>query len=83
MLTADWFRLLLLNSDGVIRQIGLLNVVRVMDVLMSGIALSSSPLMFHYRRVYSYVSEKNVFFATTLALSFTTGLPCTLVGIFD
>lgn len=82
MLTADWFGLLLLNADGVIRQIGLLNVVRVMGALMAGIAVPSLLLMFHYRRVYSYVSEENVFFATTFALSFVIGLPCVLVGLF-
>jgi hypothetical protein len=82
MLTADWFGLLLLNADGVIRQIGLLNVVRVMGGLMTGIAVPSLLLMFHYRRVNSYVSEKNVFFATTFALSFVMGLPCVLVGVF-
>lgn len=82
MLTADWFGLLLLNSDGVIRQIGILNVVRVMGGLMTGIASPSLLLMFHYRRVYSYISEQNVFFATTFALSFVMGLPCVLVGLF-
>ena len=82
MLTADWFGLLLLNSDGVIQQIGLLNVLRVMGGLMAGIAVPSLLLMFHYRRVYSYVSEENVFFATTFALSFAMGLPCVLVGLF-
>lgn len=82
MLTADWFGLLLLNSDGVIRQIGILNVVRVMGALLAGIAIPSLPLMFHYRRVHSYISEENVFFATTFALSFVMGLPCVLVGLF-
>ena len=82
MLTADWFGLLLLNSDGVIRQIGILNVVRVMGALMTGIAVPSLLLMFHYRWVYSYILEQNVFFATTFALSFVMGLPCVLVGLF-
>lgn len=82
MLTVDWFGLLLLNSDGVIRQIGVLNVVRVMGGLMTGIAVPSLLLMFHYRWVYSYISEQNVFFATTFALSFVMGLPCVLVGLF-
>jgi hypothetical protein len=82
MLTADWFGLLLLNSDGVIRQIGILNVVRVMGALLAGIAIPSLPLMFHYRRVHSYISDENVFFATTFALSFVMGLPCVLVGLF-
>lgn len=82
MLTADWFGLLLLNSDGVIGQIGILNVVRVMGALMTGIALPSLLLMFHCRRTHSYISDKNVFFASTFALSFVMGLPCALVGIF-
>ncbi len=82
MLTADWFGLLLLNADGVIRQIGLLNTLRVMGGLMAGIAVPSLLLMFHYRRVYSYVSEENVFFATTFALSFMMGLPCVMAGVF-
>lgn len=49
---------------------------------MTSIAAPSLLLMFHYRRVYSYVSEKNVFFATTFALSFMMGLLCVLAGVF-
>lgn len=82
MLTADWFGLLLLNSDGVSGRIGPLNVARVMAVLMAGIALPSALLMLHYKRVYSYVSDENVFFAITFSLSFMLGLPCALVGLF-
>ena len=82
MLTADWFALLLLNSEGVVGSLGILNVLRVMAVLLAGIAVPSALLMFHYRRLYSYISEENVFFATTFALSFIMGLPCALVGIF-
>ena len=44
MLTADWFGLLLLNSDGVSGRIGPLNVARVMAVLMAGIAAPSALL---------------------------------------
>ena len=82
MLTADWFGLLLLNSDGVSGRIGPLNVVRVMAVLMAGIAIPSGLLMLHYKRIYSYDSEENVFFAITFAISFMLGFPCALVGLF-
>ncbi len=82
MLATDWFALLLLNSEGVVGSIGILNVLRVMAVFLAGIAAPSALLMFHYRRVYSYISEENVFFAITFALSFIMGLPCALVGIF-
>lgn len=79
-LTVEWFLLLLLNSGGVVGQMGTLNVLRVFGVLMAGIAAPSVLLMFHYRRVYSYTSGENVFFATTFSLSFMMGLPCVLVG---
>ena len=82
MLTADWFGLLLLNSEGVFGRIGPLNAVRVTAVLMTGIAIPSALLMFHYKRLYSYISDENVFFAITFALSFLLGSPCVLVGIF-
>ena len=82
MLTMDWFGLLLLNSEGVIPSIGPLNALRVTAVLMAGIALPSVLLMIHYRRIYSYVSEENVFFAITFSLSFMLGFPCGLVAIF-
>ncbi len=82
MLTADWFGLLLLNRDGVSERIGPLNTVRVMAVLMTGIAVPSALLMLHYNRLYSYVSEHNVFFAITFSLSFMLGLPCALVAVF-
>ena len=82
MLTADWFGLLLLNSDGVFQRIGPLNTVRVTAVLMTGIAIPSALLMFHYKRLYSYTSDENVFFAVTFSLSFVLGFPCVLTGIF-
>ena len=82
MLTADWFGLLLLNSEGVFRRIGPLNTVRVTAVLMTGIAIPSALLMFHYKRLYSYTSDENVFFAVTFSLSFCLGSPCVLTGIF-
>lgn len=82
MLTADWFGLLLLNGEGVFGRIGPLNTVRVTAVLMTGIAIPSALLMFHYKRLYSYTSDENVFFAVTFALSFLLGSPCVLVGIF-
>ena len=71
MLTADWLGLLLLNSDGVFRKIGPLNTVRVTAVLI-----------FHYKRLYSYTSDENVFFAVTFSISFVLGFPCVLTGIF-
>ena len=82
MLTADWFGLLLLNREGVSERIGPLNTIRVMAVLMAGIAVPSALLMLHYNRLYSYVSEHNVFFAITFSLSFMLGLPCALVAVF-
>ena len=82
MLTADWFGLLLLNSDGVFGRIGPLNTVRVTAALMTGIAVPSALLMFHYKRLYSYTSDENVFFAVTFSLSFLLGSPCALTGIF-
>jgi hypothetical protein len=78
----DWFGLLLLNSEGVILSIGPLNALRVTAVLMAGIALPSVLLMIHYRRIYSYISDENVFFAITFSLSFMLGFPCWLVTIF-
>jgi hypothetical protein len=82
MLTADWLGPLLLNSDGVFRRIGPLNTVRVTAVLMTGIAIPSALLMLHYKRLYSYTSDENVFFAVTFSLSFVLGFPCVLTGIF-
>jgi hypothetical protein len=82
MLTVDWFGLLLLNSEGVILSVGPLIALRVTAVLMAGIAMPSVLLMVHYRRIYSYVSDENVFFATTFSLSFMLGTPCALVGLF-
>ena len=81
MLTADWFGLLLLTPR-VSDRLGPLNTVRVMAVLMTGIAVPSALLMLHYKRLYSYVSEHNVFFAITFSLSFMLGLPCALVAVF-
>ncbi len=82
MLAVDWFGLLLLNSEGVILTIGSLNALRVTAVLMAGIAIPSVLLMIHYRRIYSYVSDENVFFAITFSLSFMLGLPSGLVAVF-
>ena len=82
MLTADWFGLLLLNSEGVFGRIGPLNTVRVTAALMIGIAIPSVLLMFHYKRLYSYTSDENVFFAVTFSLSFLLGSPCALTGMF-
>ena len=82
MLTLDWFALLLLNVEGVRLQMGPLNTLRVTAALMAGIAIPSALLMFHYRRIYSYISEENIFFAITFSLSFVLGFPCGLVGLF-
>ena len=82
MLTADWIGLLLLNSEGVFGRIGPLNTVRVTAVLMTGIAIPSALLMFHYKRLYSYTSDENIFFTVTFSLSFFLGSPCVLTGIF-
>ena len=82
MLTLDWFGLLLLNSDGVVQQMGALNVLRATAALMGGIALPSILLIPHYKRLYTYTSEENVFFTITFSLSFMMGTPCALVGFF-
>ena len=82
MLAVDWFGLLLLNVDGVRLQMGSLNTLRVTAVLMAGIAVPSVLLMIHYRRLYSYVSDENVFFAITFSLSFMLGFPRGVVGYF-
>ena len=82
MLCVDWFGLLLLNSEGVMLSIGPLNAVRVTGALMAGIAIPSVLLMVHYRCVYSYISDENIFFAITFSISFMLGAPCALVGLF-
>ena len=82
MLAVDWFGLLLLNVEGVRLQMGSLNTLRVTAVLMAGIAVPSVLLMIHYRRLYSYISDENVFFAITFSLSFMPGFPCGVVGLF-
>ena len=82
MLTVDWFGLLLLNMEGVRMSIGPLNALRVTAVLLTGIAIPSALLMVHYRRIYSYISEENIFFAITFSISFMLGAPCVLVGLF-
>jgi hypothetical protein len=83
MLTADWFGLLLLNSEGVFDRIGPLNTVRVTAVLMTGIAIPSALLMFHYKRLYSYTADENIFFAVTFSLSFFLGSPASSQGYSD
>ena len=82
MLTMDWFGLLLLNMEGVRLSIGPLNALRVTAVLMTGIAIPSALLMVHYRRVYSYISDENIFFAISFSISFMLGAPCALVALF-
>jgi hypothetical protein len=82
MLAVDWFALLLLNVEGVRLQMGSLNTLRVTATLMAGIAVPSALLVAHYRRVYSYISDENVFFAITFSLSFMLGTPCALAGLF-
>ena len=82
MLSVDWFGLLLLNAEGVRLSIGTLNALRVTAVLMTGIAVTSALLMVHYRRIYSYISDENLFFAISFSISFMLGFPCGLVAIF-
>jgi hypothetical protein len=82
MLTADWFGLLLLNTDGAIAQLGTLGVLRVTAVLLGGICLLSVLLSAHYKRLYTYDPEEGVFFDVAFILSFLLGGPCALVGIF-
>ena len=82
MLCIDWFGLLLLNMEGVRMSIGPLNALRVTAVLLTGIAIPSALLMAHYRRIYSYISDENIFFAITFSISFVLGFPCALAGIF-
>ena len=82
MLTVDWFGLLLLNMEGVRLSIGPLNTLRVTAILMTGIAVPSALLMVHYRRIYSYISDENIFFAIAFSISFMLGAPCVLVGLF-
>lgn len=82
MLTVDWFGLLLLNHEGVRLRLGPLSILRVNAALMAGIAIPSILLVPHYRRLYTYTSEENVFFTITFSLSFLMGVPCALVGIF-
>jgi hypothetical protein len=82
MLCMDWIGLLLLNAEAVVPSIGPLNALRVTAVLMTGVAVPSALLMAHYRRVYSYVSDENIFFAICFFLSFTLGFPSALVGLF-
>jgi hypothetical protein len=82
MLTVDWFGLLLLNSEGVRMSIGPLNALRVTAVLLAGMAIPSALLMVHYRRIYSYISDENIFFAIAFSISFMLGFPCGLVAIF-
>ena len=81
MLCADWFGLLLLNSDGVVRQMGIISALRVTAALMDGVALTSALLIAHYKRLYTYTSEENVFFTLAFLLSFLLGGPCALAGI--
>src|ERR671916_574080 len=58
--------------------LALLAVFFVAVILMAGIAVPSALLMVHYRRIYSYISDENVFFAITFSLSFILGTPCAL-----
>jgi hypothetical protein len=49
---------------------------------MGGVALTSALLIAHYKRLYTYTSEENVFFTLAFLLSFLLGGPCALAGIF-
>jgi hypothetical protein len=80
--TGAWFVTLLLNVDGVLGYLGLLETLRVTAVLMGSIALTSLLFVAHFSRLYTYVSEENVFFTLAFTLSFLLGTPCALIGIF-
>jgi hypothetical protein len=82
MLLADWFGLLLLNTDGAIQQLGTLGVLRVTAAFTGGVALTSLLLSAHYKRLHTYDAEEIVFFDLTFAISFLLGGPCALVGVF-
>jgi hypothetical protein len=56
--------------------------LRVTAILLGGIAIPSILLIAHYKRLYTYTSEENVFFTLTFTLSFLLGVPCAIVGIF-
>lgn len=81
-LTVNWFGLLLLNSEGVLQQIGINNALRTTAALMGGISLSSILLMAHYHCMYTYESDGNVFFGVAFTLSFLLGAPCSLIWVF-
>ncbi|CAN5439212.1 MAG: hypothetical protein M3494_14775 [Actinomycetota bacterium] len=81
-LAANWFGLLLINSEGVVAGIGVLGTLRVNAALMAGIAIPSALLMLHYKCLYTYTSEEDSFFAITFSIAFLLGSPCALVGIF-
>lgn len=81
-LAANWFGLLLINANGVVEGIGVLNALRVNAALMAGIAVPSALLMLHYKSLYTYTSEENSFFAITFSIAFLLGSPCALVGMF-
>lgn len=81
-LAANWFGLLLINADGVVESIGVINALRVNAALMAGIAVPSALLMLHYKCLYTYTSEEDSFFAITFSIAFLLGSPCALVGIF-
>jgi hypothetical protein len=53
MLSVDWFGLLLLNSDGVVRQIGIFNALRVTADMLGGVAITSVLLVTYYKRLYT------------------------------
>lgn len=81
-LAANWFGLLLINANGVVAAIGVINALRVNAALMAGIAVPSALLMLHYKCLYTYTSEEDSFFAITFSIAFLLGSPCALVGIF-
>ena len=82
MLSVDWFGLLLLNSDGVVRQMIILNALRVTAVMLGGVAITSVLLVAHYKRLYIYTAEENGFFTLAFLFSFPLGGPCALAGVF-
>jgi len=69
-------------SDGVVRQMIILNALRVTAVVLGGVAITSVLLVAHYKRLYIYTAEENGFFTLAFLLSFLLGGPCALAGIF-
>jgi hypothetical protein len=53
----------------------------VLSVVVAILAAKRSPFAGE-SRIYSYISDENVFFAITFSLSFMMGFPCGLAALF-